>query len=47
MRGSRLTPPARWLLSRQPPTDHSWGFRDMKVVDPDGNALRVCTRAKE
>jgi catechol 2,3-dioxygenase-like lactoylglutathione lyase family enzyme len=27
-----------------PPTDQPWGLREMHVVDPDGNRLRICTR---
>lgn len=27
-----------------PPADQPWGLREMHVVDPDGNRLRVCTR---
>ena len=27
-----------------PPTDQPWGLREMHVIDPDGNRLRICTR---
>ena len=27
-----------------PPTDQPWGLREMHLVDPDGNRLRICTR---
>lgn len=27
-----------------PPTDKPWGLREMHVVDPDGNRLRICAR---
>ena len=27
-----------------PPTDQAWGLREMHLVDPDGNRLRICTR---
>ena len=27
-----------------PPTDQPWGLREMHVVDPDGNRLRICAR---
>jgi catechol 2,3-dioxygenase-like lactoylglutathione lyase family enzyme len=27
-----------------PPTDQPWGVREMHLVDPDGNRLRICTR---
>lgn len=27
-----------------PPTDQPWGLREMHLVDPDGNRLRLCTR---
>jgi len=26
------------------PTDQPWGLREMHLIDPDGNRLRVCTR---
>ena len=29
-----------------PPSETIPGLRDMTVVDPDGNRLRICTRAK-
>ena len=31
---------------KEAPTDEPWGLRDMTVVDPDGNQLRICTRLK-
>jgi catechol 2,3-dioxygenase-like lactoylglutathione lyase family enzyme len=31
---------------KQPPTDEPWGNRDMNVMDPDGNQLRICTKLK-
>jgi catechol 2,3-dioxygenase-like lactoylglutathione lyase family enzyme len=27
-----------------PPTDQPWGLREMHLLDPDGNRLRICTR---
>jgi catechol 2,3-dioxygenase-like lactoylglutathione lyase family enzyme len=27
-----------------PPTDQPWGLREMHLIDPDGNRLRICTR---
>lgn len=29
---------------REPPNESIQGLRDMTIVDPDGNKLRVCTR---
>ena len=26
------------------PTDQPWGLREMHLLDPDGNRLRICTR---
>ncbi len=31
----------------EPPTESLPGLRDMTVVDPDGNKLRICTRLTE
>ena len=28
----------------KPPADQPWGLREMHMVDPDGNRLRICTR---
>ncbi|HEX2174198.1 MAG TPA: VOC family protein, partial [Dehalococcoidia bacterium] len=36
----------RGVPVKEPPTDEPWGLRDMTVVDPDGNQLRICTRLK-
>jgi catechol 2,3-dioxygenase-like lactoylglutathione lyase family enzyme len=30
-----------------PPSEGIPGLRDMTVIDPDGNKLRICTRLKE
>lgn len=32
---------------RSPPSETIEGLRDMTVVDPDGNKLRICTRLKQ
>jgi catechol 2,3-dioxygenase-like lactoylglutathione lyase family enzyme len=34
----------RGVLVEQPPTDRPWGLREMHLLDPDGNRLRICTR---
>lgn len=31
---------------RTPPSESIPGLRDMTIVDPDGNKLRICTRVK-
>ena len=31
---------------KEPPNESLQGLRDMTVVDPDGNKLRICTRLK-
>jgi len=31
---------------KQPPTDQPWGNRDMNVMDPDGNQLRISTKLR-
>lgn len=31
----------------EPPSQTLQGLRDMTVLDPDGNKLRICTRMKE
>jgi catechol 2,3-dioxygenase-like lactoylglutathione lyase family enzyme len=32
---------------KEPPNESIEGLRDMTVVDPDGNQLRICTRLKK
>ena len=34
----------RSIAIELPPTDQPWGLREMHLVDPDGNRLRICTR---
>lgn len=33
----------RGVIIRQPPTNFSWGMREMNVEDPDGHRLRIGT----
>ncbi len=35
---------SRGVSVKEPPDESFKGLRDMTVVDPDGNQLRVCTR---
>lgn len=35
---------ARGVAVERPPTDQPWGLREMHLLDPDGNRLRICTR---
>jgi predicted enzyme related to lactoylglutathione lyase len=37
---------AKGVAVQTPPTESVPGIRNMTVVDPDGNQLRVCTRLK-
>ncbi len=32
---------------KEPPNESLQGLRDMTLIDPDGNKLRVCTRLKD
>jgi catechol 2,3-dioxygenase-like lactoylglutathione lyase family enzyme len=34
----------RGIAIERAPTDQPWGLREMHVLDPDGNRLRICTR---
>ncbi len=34
----------RGAIIRQPPTNFSWGMREMNVEDPDGHRLRIGTQ---
>lgn len=34
----------RGVAVERPPTDQPWGLREMHLLDPDGNRLRICTR---
>ena len=34
----------RGVSVKEPPSESLKGLRDMTVVDPDGNQLRICTR---
>jgi catechol 2,3-dioxygenase-like lactoylglutathione lyase family enzyme len=34
----------RGVVPELPPTDQPWGLREMHLLDPDGNRLRICTR---
>jgi catechol 2,3-dioxygenase-like lactoylglutathione lyase family enzyme len=31
-------------IAADPPEDQSWGNREFRVADPDGNQLNICTR---
>ena len=33
----------RGLEIASPPRDEPWGNRDMRILDPDGNQICVCT----
>jgi catechol 2,3-dioxygenase-like lactoylglutathione lyase family enzyme len=37
----------RGVPIQSPPSETIEGLRDMTVVDPDGNKLRICTRLKK
>jgi catechol 2,3-dioxygenase-like lactoylglutathione lyase family enzyme len=37
----------RGVPVKEPPSESLQGLRDMTVVDPDGNKLRICTRLKD
>jgi catechol 2,3-dioxygenase-like lactoylglutathione lyase family enzyme len=37
---------SRGVQPAQPPTDEPWGLRDMNIIDPDGNQIRVCSRVR-
>ena len=32
---------------KEPPNESLQGLRDMTLVDPDGNTIRICTRLKD
>jgi catechol 2,3-dioxygenase-like lactoylglutathione lyase family enzyme len=36
----------RGVSVQTPPTDQEWGLRDMRVDDPDGNHICICTRLR-
>jgi uncharacterized glyoxalase superfamily protein PhnB len=38
---------ARGAVIRQPPTNYSWGCRELHVTDPDGHVLRFGADLKE
>ena len=41
----RTPPPAQRVIpTLRITTDQPWGLREMHVLDPDGNRLRICTR---
>ena len=33
----------RGILAEHAPVDQPWGNREMRVLDPDGNKLQICT----
>lgn len=35
------------ITVKEPPNQSLQGLRDMTVLDPDGNKLRICTRLKD